>query len=202
MRMVAPAALSSRISSMIEAPVVLSRFPVGSSARTIAAGPPRRVAPADPDDAAARPLERPDDVQERGLARAGGPNDRHQLTPPDGEGHATEGGHRWLLPVDLRHPVQLQNRFAAHDEGTTTRSPTRTSPSPWTRPPAVSNRPSFPATRSRRRSARATSPANPPPDFPTIAVTGTFRAFSTPLVVISTCTGAWSSECACCGWSR
>jgi hypothetical protein len=35
MMMVAPAAFRSRMSSMIDAPVVLSRFPVGSSARTI-----------------------------------------------------------------------------------------------------------------------------------------------------------------------
>src|SRR5205807_1088361 len=135
--------------------------------RQLAVAQPRRVDPADPDDAAARPLERPDDVQERGLARAGGPDDRHQLTPPDGEGHATEGGHRWLLPVDLRHGVQLQNRFAAHDDGTTTCSPWRRSPwTTWTRPPAVSNRPSFTATRSRRPSVRTTSTANPPPERP------------------------------------
>src|SRR5437763_17160324 len=41
MRMVAPAALSSRMSSMIDAPVVLSRLPVGSSASTIAGRPTR-----------------------------------------------------------------------------------------------------------------------------------------------------------------
>ena len=206
MMMVAPAALSSRMSSMIDAPVVLSRFPVGSSASTIAGRPtraraiatrcrsppeslvglkrrafgeadpferlvrapvplgggdagveqpvgdvlahrgvlgqeelledepdlpgpqqrqlavaqPRRVDPADPDHAAAGPLQRPHDVQERGLARPGGPDDRHQLAPPDGEGHPPEGGHRRLLAVDLGHPVQLQNRFAAHSDGTTT----------------------------------------------------------------------------------
>src|SRR3979490_201960 len=39
MRIVAPAALSSRMSSMIDAPVVLSRFPVGSSASMIAGRP-------------------------------------------------------------------------------------------------------------------------------------------------------------------
>ena len=206
MRMVAPAALSSRMSSMIEAPVVLSRFPVGSSASTIAGSPdegagdrnplplpsgelgrlegracgeadpferlvgapvplgggdagveqpvgdvlphrgmfgqeelledeadlpspqPRQLAVAeagrvdasDPDDAAAGPLERPDHVQERGLARPGGPDDRHQLAPPHGKGDPAESGHRRLLTVDLGHPIQLQNRFAAHDDGTTT----------------------------------------------------------------------------------
>jgi hypothetical protein len=41
MRIVAPAALSSRMSSMIEAPVVLSRLPVGSSASTIDGRPTR-----------------------------------------------------------------------------------------------------------------------------------------------------------------
>src|ERR687887_697243 len=39
MRIVAPAALSSRMSSTIDAPVALSRLPVGSSARTIAGRP-------------------------------------------------------------------------------------------------------------------------------------------------------------------
>ena len=37
--------------------------------------------------------------------------------------------HRRLLTVDLGHPVQFQNRFAAHGDGTTTSSPSRTSPS-------------------------------------------------------------------------
>src|SRR5262249_37738524 len=124
------------------------------------------------------------------------------LTPPDGKGHATKGGHRRLLTVDLGHLVQFQNRLATHDDGTTTRSPSRRSPSTWTRPPAVSNRPGFTATSSRRPSARTTSPAYPPPDFPTIAVTGTFRAFVTPLVVISTWTGALSSPRALAGLSR
>src|SRR4051812_1252722 len=41
MRIVAPAALSSRISAMIDAPVLVSRLPVGSSARTIAGQPTR-----------------------------------------------------------------------------------------------------------------------------------------------------------------
>ena len=39
MMIVAPPALSSRMSSMIDAPVALSRFPVGSSASTIAGRP-------------------------------------------------------------------------------------------------------------------------------------------------------------------
>jgi hypothetical protein len=37
--MVAPAALSSRMSCMIDAPLLLSRLPVGSSASTIAGRP-------------------------------------------------------------------------------------------------------------------------------------------------------------------
>ena len=53
--------------------------------RQLAVAQPRRVDPADPDDATAGSLERPDDVQERGLARPGGPDDRHQLAPPDGK---------------------------------------------------------------------------------------------------------------------
>src|SRR5262249_15712221 len=158
--------------------------------RQLTVAQPRGVDPTDPDNATAGPLERPDDVQERGLARPGRPDDHHQPGPPDGKGHPPEGGHRRLLPVDLGHPIQLQNRFAAHDDGTTTRSPTRRSPSTWTRPPAVSNRPSFTATSSRRPPSRTTSTANPPPDFPTIAVTGTLRALSTPLVVISPSTAA------------
>jgi hypothetical protein len=72
----------------------------------------------------------------------------------------------------------------------------------WTRPPALSNRPSFTATSSRRPSARTTSTANPPPDLPTIAVTGTLSAVSTPLVVISTCTEALSNARAFSGSSR
>ena len=88
--------------------------------RQLAVAQPRRVDPADPDHAAAGPLQRPHDVQERGLARPGGPDDRHQLAPPDGEGHPAEGGHRRLLTVDLGHPIQFQNRFATHNDGTTT----------------------------------------------------------------------------------
>ena len=92
----------------------------GPQQRQLAVAQPRRVDPADPDHAAAGPLQRPHDVQERGLARPGGPDDRHQLAPPDGEGHPPQGGHRRLLAVDLGHPVQLQNRFATHSDGTTT----------------------------------------------------------------------------------
>src|SRR5215218_7026026 len=263
---VAPCRLSSSIRAMICSPVALSRFPVGSSASTIAGAPtraraiatrcrsppeswvgrarshtgvehpvgdilanrgvlgqeellkdepdlpgtqsrqlavaqPRRVDPADADHAAARPLQRPNNVQQRGLARPGGPHDRHQLAPPDGEGHPPQGEHRGLLTVDLGDFLQLQYRVT-HIEGTTTESPARRSPSTWTRPPPVSNRPSFTATSSRRSPARTTSTANPPPDLPTSAVTGTLRARSTPLVVMSTWTGAWSSPPALAGSSR
>ena len=83
--------------------------------------------------------------------------------------------HRRLLAVDLGHPIELQDRVA-HSDGTATRSPARRSPSTWTRPPAVSNRPTRTATRSRRSPARTTSTANPPPDLPTSAVTGTLSA--------------------------
>ena len=82
----------------------------GPQPRQLAVAQPRRVDPADPDHAAAGPLQRPHDVQQRGLARPGGPDDRHQLAPPDGEGHPPQGGHRRLLAVDLGHPVQLQDR--------------------------------------------------------------------------------------------
>src|SRR4029453_17875157 len=172
-----------------------------------ASTPPIRTTPllgrsSVPSNAGAGPPERPDHGQGVGLARPGGPDDRHQLAPPDGEGQPPESGHRRLLTVDLGHPVKLQDRLAAHDDGTTTRSPTRRSPSTWTRPPSVSNRPSFTATSSRRPSARTSSTANPPPERPKIAVTGTLRAFSTPLVVISTCTGALSSPRAFAGSSR
>jgi hypothetical protein len=78
------------------------------------------VEAADRDSPCVGPLQRPDDMQERGLARPGGPDDRHQLAPPDGKGHPPEGGHRRLLTVDLGHPVHFQDRFAAHDDGTTT----------------------------------------------------------------------------------
>src|SRR5581483_5046479 len=60
----------------------------------------RRVDVADPDDAAGGPRERADDVQERRLAGPGRADDRHQLTPPDGERHAPKGGHRRLRAVD------------------------------------------------------------------------------------------------------
>ena len=78
------------------------------------------VDPTDPDHAAGGPLQRADDVQERGLARSGGPDDRHQLAPPDGEGRPSQGGHRRLLIIDLGHPSQFQDRFATHGDGTTT----------------------------------------------------------------------------------
>ena len=137
----------------------------GPQSRQLAVVQPRRVDPADPDHALARPLQRADDVQKRRLARPGGPDDRHQLAPPDGEGHPAQGEHRRLLAVDLGDPLQLQDRVA-HIDGTTTESPSRRSPSTWTRPPPVSNRPSFTATSSRRSPARTTSTANPPPDLP------------------------------------
>src|SRR3954451_2434799 len=66
---VAPPALSSRSSSMIDAPVALSRFPVGSSASTIAGRPTTARA------IATRWRRPPDD------ARA----DRHPLALPPGE---------------------------------------------------------------------------------------------------------------------
>ena len=91
----------------------------GPQPRHLAVAQPRRVDPADPDHAAAGPLQRPDDVQQRGLARPGGPDDRHQLAPPDGEGHPSQGEHRGLLAVDLGDLVQLQYRVA-HIDGTTT----------------------------------------------------------------------------------
>ncbi len=47
-------------------------------------------------------------------------------------------------------------------------------------------------TSSRRPSGRTTSTANPPPDLPTSAVTGTLRALSTIWVVIPTWTETWS----------
>src|SRR5881227_430601 len=105
------------------------------------------------------------------------------------------------LTVDLGDLLQLQYRVA-HIDGTATESPAWRSPSTWTRPPPVSKRPSFTATSSRPPPARTTSTANPPPDLPTSAVTGTLSALSTPLVVMSTSTGAWSSPAAFTGSSR
>ena len=139
----------------------------GPQQRQLAVAQPRRVDPADPDDAAAGPLQRPDDVQERGLARPGGPDDRHQLAPPDGEGHPAQGGHRRLLAVDLGHPVQLQNRLAAHGDGTTTSIAFAKIALDLrlVRPRCRTGR-ACTATSSRRPPARTTSTANPPPDVP------------------------------------
>jgi hypothetical protein len=53
--------------------------------RQLAVAKARRVDATHPDDAAARPLERPDHVQKRGLSRPRGPDDRHQLAPLDGK---------------------------------------------------------------------------------------------------------------------
>src|SRR5207249_8280288 len=88
--------------------------------RPLSVSQSRHVDPTDPDHATAGPLQRPHDVQQRGLARPRGPDDRHQLAPPDGQRNASEGGHRRLLAVDLGHPLQLQNGFATHSDGTTT----------------------------------------------------------------------------------
>src|SRR6185436_17561983 len=170
--------------------------------RQLAVPQPSRVDATDPDHPAAGPLQRPHDVQERGLARPGRPDDRRQLAPPDGERDPVEGRDGGLLAVHLRHSVQLEHRFAAHDDGTTTCSPGRRSPSTSTRPCASSKRPARTATSARRPPARTTSTASPPPDFPTSAVTGTLRARSTPLVMTSTWTGALSSPRAACGSSR
>src|SRR3954466_5311554 len=119
-------------------------------------------------------------MEERALARARGPDDRRQLAPAYGEGHAAQGVHRGPLAVDLGHPVELQRPGVAHDDGTTTSSPARSAPSTWTRPLEVSNRPSRTATRARRPPSRTTSTAYPPPDFPTSAITGTLSASRTP----------------------
>ena len=88
--------------------------------RQLAVTQPRRVDPTNPHHTTAGPFQRPHDVQERGLARPGGPDDRHQLAPPDGKGHPPEGGHRRLLTVDLGHAIQLQKCFTTHNDGTTT----------------------------------------------------------------------------------
>ena len=81
--------------------------------RQLAVAQPRRVDPTDPDHATAGPLQRPDDVHERGLARPGGADDRHQLARPDGKGHPPAGrapaaAHRrpWSphpVPARIRH---------------------------------------------------------------------------------------------------
>src|SRR5438034_11462447 len=92
--------------------------------RQLAVVKPRRVDTADPDDAAAGPLERSDHVQERGLARARRSDDRDQLTGANCKRHPAKGGNGWVLAVDLRDSVQFQYR-CTHDEGTTTCSP------PW-----------------------------------------------------------------------
>src|SRR5205807_671879 len=106
-------------------------------------------------DPAARPLERADDVQKRGLARPGRPDDGDQLALPDAERHSAQGVDRRLRAVDLRDPLQLEHRVA-HIDGTATESPACRSPSTCTRPPPVSNRPSVTATRSRRPPGRTT----------------------------------------------
>ena len=78
------------------------------------------IDPTDPDHATAGPFQRPHDVQDGGLARPGGADDCHQFAPPNGKGYSPEGGHRGLLTIDLGHPVQFQNCFATHIDGTTT----------------------------------------------------------------------------------
>ncbi len=81
------AALSYRLlassSSTAASPIDVLR---SEQQRQLTFAQPRRVDPTDPDHATAGPLQRPHDVQERGLARPGGPDDRHQLAPPDGSG--------------------------------------------------------------------------------------------------------------------
>ena len=92
----------------------------GPQQRQLAVAQPRRVDPTDPDHAAAGPLQRPHDVQERGLARPGGPDDRHQLAPL----------RRRRTPRAARAPAAARRRpwsprpapepIAAHSDGTTT----------------------------------------------------------------------------------
>ena len=141
--------------------------------RQLAVAEPRHVDPADPDHAAAGPLQRPHDVQQRRLARPGGPDDRHQLAAPARRTDAAARGaaHRRLLAVDLGHPVELQDRVG-HSDGTTTSiafaqdrpRPGRARPRRRTgraspRPARVGRRRARPRPRTRRRtSRRARSP--------------------------------------------
>ena len=102
----------------------------------------RRVDAGDADDAARRPIERADDVQQGRLARAGRADDRRQLTVANRERHGVERAHRRLARVLLDDVDQLERQVrrasTGHDGTTTSRSAFR-SPSTCTKP--LVNRP-------------------------------------------------------------
>src|SRR5581483_850500 len=68
-----------------------------------------------------RSFERPHQMQQRRLARAGRSDDRDELTAGDAETDALQHRHGRIRAVCLGDAFELQN--AAHDAGTTTRCP-------------------------------------------------------------------------------
>ena len=113
--------------------------------RQLAVGQLGDVEPGNAHDPAAWPVERPDQMQQRRLARARRTDDGEQLAGADAEADPIERRDRRLGRINLAHAVQLehrrpasvppgtlgQRRCGAHSEGTTTRCPTA-SPGPLT----------------------------------------------------------------------
>ena len=82
------------------------------------------------DDPGGGPLQRPGDVQQRGLPRAGRPGDGDPLGGPQGQVHVVQRRHRRLPRIGLGDVVKLED---GHDEGTSTRIPARNpGPLTWT----------------------------------------------------------------------
>src|SRR5512146_1094483 len=110
-----------------------------------------------------RPLQRPHQVEERRLARAGGAEDGYELSRTHAEADALQGRNRRVGAVRLRDCLELEYRHASvgcepggnehgwclglHGAGVTTRWPAaRPLPDTSTSPRASSNRPGLTAT--------------------------------------------------------
>src|SRR5687767_11631264 len=123
--------------------------------------------PVDPDRSGRRPLERPEDVEERRLAGPGRPYDRHQLALLDRERHPAQRG-------DVR-PVALLEAGRVEDGGHSTTTTAAPSAIPL---PSISTYPSAKdpvstAVSVRSPSLATSSTATPPPRRASSASTGT-----------------------------
>src|SRR5205814_9303864 len=111
--------------------------------RELVVGRAGDVAAIDADEAGGRPVERAHDLQQRRLARARWPDDRHELALLDVQVHAAQGVH--AARVLARDLAQLDG---AHSDEVVTRMP-GASPAPaiWAAPLGVM--PRVAATRGR-----------------------------------------------------
>ncbi len=140
---------------------------------------PRHVQAGDAYRPGRRPVQGAHQVQQRGLARPGRADHRHQLPGRHRQARLIQRPHRRRPGVLLDHPLQLQHRnrrrghdaglpghlrAAGHDAGTTTRCPGVSAPVTCTSPSASSKIPGVTGTQRRVFSGPTTSTTYPPED--------------------------------------